>query len=108
MATTRQSILHLILLLVAVAGLCLVAYTLLPPDASDFDAELWRNDVDLYEPYERLELADELIATDRLDGLTREQVVTLLGPDCDCSYFSEWDLVYWLGPERGFMGLDSE
>lgn len=23
-------------------------------------------------------------------------------------YYREWDLVYWLGPERGFYSIDSE
>lgn len=32
----------------------------------------------------------------------------MLGPDCECGYFADWDLVYWLGPERSWLSLDSE
>ena len=32
-----------------------------------------------------------------------------LWPEPDkTEYFKEWDLVYWLGPERGFISIDSE
>jgi hypothetical protein len=32
----------------------------------------------------------------------------LLGEPSDEGYFREWDFVYWLGPERSYMGIDSE
>lgn len=32
----------------------------------------------------------------------------LLGPPTSAGYFEEWDLVYWRGPERGLMRVDSE
>jgi hypothetical protein len=34
--------------------------------------------------------------------------VALLGEPPKTEYFKEFDLVYYLGPERGFMGIDSE
>lgn len=72
-----------------------------------FDAGDWRT-VERSDDYSRLEMVDALIWSGRLDGLTRGQVVRLLGPDCECAYFKEWDLVYWLGPERSVISLDSE
>jgi len=36
----------------------------------------------------------------RLRGMTREEVVSLLGAPPEPTYFTEYDLVYWLGPER--------
>jgi hypothetical protein len=30
------------------------------------------------------------------------------GKPSEEGYFREWDLVYWLGPERGYMSIDSE
>ena len=54
-------------------------------------------------------MVDSLVRSGKLNGLTRPQVLTLLGPDCDCDYFEDdWNLVYWLGPERGLMSIDSE
>jgi hypothetical protein len=32
----------------------------------------------------------------------------MVGEPDKTNYFSDWDMVYWLGPERGFMGIDSE
>ena len=78
----------------------------LPDD--DFNAAEWRA-VERSDDFTRLEMVDSLIWSGQLDGMTRSEVVLLLGPDCECAYFSDWDLVYWLGPERSFLpGLDSE
>lgn len=45
-----------------------------------------------------------------LPGATREQIEAQLGPSLDTPYFRSngRDLIYVLGPERGFFGLDSE
>lgn len=56
----------------------------------------------------RLEMADRLVAEGELLGRSRAEVVNLLGEPPPTAYFSDWDLVYWLGPERGFFGIDSE
>ena len=34
--------------------------------------------------------------------------MALLGEPPKTEYFKEFDLVYYLGPERGFTGIDSE
>jgi len=41
-------------------------------------------------------------------GRSREELVGELGVPPQTGYFREYDLVYWLGPERGLMALDSE
>ena len=38
----------------------------------------------------------------------RAEIESLLGPADETSYFRRWDFVYWLGPERGFIRIDSE
>ena len=53
-------------------------------------------------------MIEPLIMSGRLDGVTQPEVIALLGPSDDTNYFKEWDFVYWLGPERSFMSLDSE
>ena len=56
----------------------------------------------------RLRMIDDLVASRRLDGLQRGDVTALLGPADQTEYFKGWDLVYWLGPERGWIRIDSE
>jgi outer membrane protein assembly factor BamE (lipoprotein component of BamABCDE complex) len=53
-------------------------------------------------------MADRLVTRGTLLGKTREEVVELLGAPPSTEYFANWDLVYWLGPERGFIRIDSE
>jgi hypothetical protein len=47
-------------------------------------------------------------AFEHVRGKTRAEVEALLGPDSKSDYFREYDLVYWLGAERGYFGIDSE
>ena len=52
-------------------------------------------------------MVDSLVKSRRLDGLTRAQVILLLGKPPKTGYFNDWPLVYWLGYERGLFRLDS-
>jgi hypothetical protein len=73
-----------------------------------FDAVAWRG-VQRTDDETRLQMVDALLRSGRLNGLTRPQVVALLGPPDSGDYFRDRDnLVYWLGPERGIMRIDSE
>jgi hypothetical protein len=79
-----------------------------------FDADLWRN----WEKVEhdhmwppRLCMIDDLMSSGRLDGLTSNQVVELLGSPHSKSFpfgAVDCDIHYVLGPERGFMRIDHE
>jgi hypothetical protein len=53
-------------------------------------------------------MVDDLLRHHELGSMTRAAVVALLGPPTQTTYFRDYDLVYWLGPERGFMSIDSE
>jgi hypothetical protein len=53
-------------------------------------------------------MVDDLLARYHLVGMTKAAVLHLLGEDPPTGYFREFDLVYWLGPERGLMSIDSE
>lgn len=75
--------------------------------SSSFSSEEWKQ-TEQAEGNPRLAMVDSLILSGQLDQKTQEEVLTLLGPPTDTSYFSDWDAVYWLGPERGFLRLDSE
>ena len=75
-----------------------------------FDSGRWRTralDGDARWPT-RLRMADDLVASGRLSGASRAEVERLLGPPDNTTYFSHWSMVYWLGPERGMMPVDSE
>lgn len=66
-------------------------------------------DFDLNERFHlRHRIADSLVASSRLEGKTREEIVALLGEPPQTDYFSDWDLVYGLGMERGLFSIDGE
>jgi len=56
----------------------------------------------------RIRMVDDLLRRHSFRGMTREQVIAIVGEPDKTEYFKEWDLVYWLGPERGFISIDSE
>jgi hypothetical protein len=56
----------------------------------------------------RLRMVDDLLNRNLRSAVPRADIENLLGPPDETSYFRDWDLVYWLGPERGFIRIDSE
>jgi len=83
-----------------------VAWYAMPPGVA-FDGQAWRSREQTWDD-SAARMADRLIAQSTLQGMTRSEVVSLLGTPPQTRYFSDWDLVYWLGPERGFFSIDSE
>ena len=57
---------------------------------------------------QRTRMVDDLLRRTDFTGMTREQVTGMLGEPTNTEYFSDWDMVYYLGPERGLFGIDSE
>ena len=53
-------------------------------------------------------MVDDLLERHQLEGMSRAEVIRLIGPPDTSDLFPEFDLVYWLGPERGLIGIDSE
>jgi hypothetical protein len=78
-----------------------------PTSAQPFVSHAWRDESKVKEGV-RLGMADQLIADGTLLGKARAEVVDLLGEPPPTGYFADWDLVYWLGPERGYISIDSE
>jgi hypothetical protein len=74
-----------------------------------FDSNTWK-DVEQtnQEPFARRPMADELVRQRALHGKTRQEVLEMLGDPTDTGYFADYDAVYWLGPQRGFLAMDSE
>jgi hypothetical protein len=56
----------------------------------------------------RQRVADRLVSTHRLVGMSRPEVIRLLGEPTDTDKFRDHSLVYVLGPERGFISIDHE
>lgn len=76
------------------------------PRPGRFDGRLWK--LVGIEDDDRLEMADDLIARQKLDGLTRGKVKKLLGEPNDTGRFKPGDLAYRLGLERSYMPVDFE
>ena len=104
---SRAAVKKGIILLLAVGALLLSAFLLYQhTHYRHFDAALWKNNATRSSI--RLAMADDLVATQRLNKLSRAGVLDLLGEPLKTPYFKEFDMVYWLGPERAFMSIDSE
>lgn len=56
----------------------------------------------------RIRIVDDLLRQHNFHGMARDQLTAIVGEPDQTEYFKDWDLVYWLGPERGFMSIDSE
>jgi hypothetical protein len=82
--------------------------------AHPFDARQWRAQIGARtEPWTpRLRMVGDLLATRRLDGLSRAEVVELLGPPSDLDYLEDvrptCDLWYSLGPLRDSLDHGSQ
>jgi len=74
-----------------------------------FDPVQWqdRSLVESHDPI-RIRMVDDLLDRYDFGGMTRDEAIGVLGEPDRTPYFREWDMVYWLGPERGFMSIDSE
>ena len=70
-----------------------------------FDSDIWKrgnkNEI-------RIRMVDDLLAHHSFTGQTRRAVKELLGPPDKTRYFREYNMVYRLGMERGFISIDSE
>lgn len=103
MSRRRHRIIIIALTVVAVATVAWVFW----PSGRAFDPAAWKDETQVKEGV-RVAMADRVVARRMLSGKTRPEVIALLGEPPRTGYFSDWDLVYWLGPERGFMSIDSE
>jgi hypothetical protein len=92
----------------------LLAWMFLTPVVSDyasripFDATTWRSENTEQPRGLRVRMVDDLLRRHPLLGMRRADVDALLGVPPKTSYFADYEYVYWLGPERGFMSIDSE
>jgi len=73
-----------------------------------FESAAWKAENSVEAQRIRVRMVDDLLAKHRLVGMSRAQLEALLGVPPETPYFREYDYVYWLGPERGFISIDSE
>src|SRR5690554_6929834 len=57
---------------------------------------------------QRKQMLESLLSEHHLVGMTKEEVVALLGPPDRENRFGHGDLNYVLGPEEGFISIDMD
>lgn len=95
---STSAILALLLVVTGLAGCRL---------GTAFDGAAWRDEAQAREGVRR-PMADRLLLTRALLEKSRAEVLAKLGPPTETGKFRQWDLVYWIGPERGYFSIDSE
>jgi hypothetical protein len=73
-----------------------------------FDPVAWKADTPSFTNAVRIRMVDDLLRRHSFRGMTRDEVAGILGEPAATGYFRDWDMVYWLGPERGYISIDSE
>jgi hypothetical protein len=98
------------IVLVAVAlALIGCSKSVVNPIAFDRSAWLAGETADFSSDAPRLRMADGLIASRVLLAKHRSEIEAMLGqPTSTAKFRAYYDLVYWLGAERGFISIDSE
>src|SRR5207249_11294818 len=108
------------ILLLSVAGLVLFTFARaalisLSPGYEEyanripFDSASWQDEDQVYSDNPvRLRMVDDLLKRYQLVGISKAKIDELLGPPTKTEKFGDYDYVYWLGPERGFIRIDSE
>ena len=75
---------------------------------TSFDSVRWKAENRRGADGIRVRMVDDLLRSHKLVGMQRAQLEELLGVPPPTPYFTEYDYVYWLGPERGAFSIDSE
>ena len=76
-------------------------------ESAPFDPVRWRK-ASLYgEDETRKHMLPSLLENHKLVGMKKAEVLELLGPPSDLRYRRSADFCYWIGPEDGFIKVDS-
>jgi outer membrane protein assembly factor BamE (lipoprotein component of BamABCDE complex) len=70
-----------------------------------FDSDQWKDADPLTR--DRVEMVDQLLSQHPLKGLSRSEVVELLGEPTSTDKWDDWDMMYVLGP-TDYMPIDNE
>lgn len=72
-----------------------------------FDSAVWKAD-ETRNTGIRVKMVDNLLKTRQIIGARKVEIDSLLGVPQSTGYSKDYEYVYWLGPERGFISIDSE
>lgn len=105
---TTISVLGLIYL-IFIAVCCSILFFNIDGPQCDFNSERWKDDTTQC-PNDaiRVCMINDLLHRYKLVGMTRTELEKLLGKPPPTNYFRDYEYVYWLGPERSYMSIDSE
>jgi hypothetical protein len=103
----------ILLVLTAMSGVLIIStgvYWYLCYGPIRFDSALWLQgeSAEFSSKAPRLRMADGLVRSGLLMGKTRPQIEALLGSPAQGPNPWQADMIYWLGPERSFIEIDSE
>jgi len=106
----REAIAVAIAVFALTGGLIVYVFYLDPTSQLPFDSEVWKNsEADLTHNSTRIRMADSLVDEHLTPGMTREQLIELLGPpDKTTDIFNGQFMSYLLGRERSRFALDKE
>jgi len=104
----RTARLVVLLAVVALAAFALVR-TMDPQQASmPFEPAMWADEEALRQrPNLRRSMANDLMDNHLSKGMSRQDVIALIGHPTDTGHFQDRDLVYRLGDEGGYISVDS-
>ena len=74
-----------------------------------FESSVWMNNAENWDDewHRRHRIADWLVLTRSLNGLSQAELTKKLGTP-DTETFKGWSLTYYLGTQRGFFAIDDE
>ena len=100
--------------IIIVVGIAILVCAAVALRQGDFDAAAWRSDATEHDGT-RVGMVDSLLEDHPISGMRLSEVDALLGADDSsrgtgfgAGYFADYDRVWYLGPERGFISIDSE
>lgn len=112
----RKLILKIILGLIGAAiltYLALISFLLFAPKLKSyvnqitFDSKQWQIHLADRDTIKQ-KMVNDLLSKHQLIGMTQTKIDEILGKPPQTEYFKDYDYVYWLGPERSALSIDSE
>src|SRR5262245_9005485 len=99
----KRRVLSLLAVVLAVGLSAIAAIRYWKTRPLTFDRGVWNAEAIDIDDFRRHRMADWLLKRKRLVGKSRAEIISMLGEPTVTSYFREYDLVYVLGNERGWI-----
>lgn len=72
-----------------------------------FHSETWKSHLADKDTVKQ-QMVKDLLSNYNLVGMSKTEIVSLLGLPPQTQYFKDYHFVYWLGPEQSLISIDSE